>query len=162
MLHMQNIFPKWLSQPIPVVILEGNKGKAKRGNISQSISHYACNSNRWNTSRMRFSQPEAPADVVRQGTVSGNFNDTDSRGQRGGQEVIELAEVKGHGLLLEVCAAHPVADESGASLLLWVTVFGQPVPNLSPLSLTSWQKCLGCLCWHTCERGCWGFCYFLG
>lgn len=90
---------------------------------------------------MRLNQPEPPADVVAAptGSVSGNFNDTGSRdrGGGGGGEVVELAEVKGHDLLLEVCAERPVADESGASLLLRVTVVGQPVPNLSPLSLTS-------------------------
>lgn len=85
---------------------------------------------------MRLNQPEPPADVVAAptGSISGNFNDTGSRDRGGGGgKVVELAEVKGHGLLLE----RPVADESGASLLLRVMVVGQPVPNLSPLSLTS-------------------------
>lgn len=135
----------------------GNKGKVQAQKYKPQHLSPCCN--RWNTSGMRLNQPEPPADVVAAptGSVSGNFNDTGSRDRgRGGGKVVELAEVKGHGLLLE----RPVADESGASLLLRVMVVGQPVPNLSPLSLTSWRKCLGCLCWHTCASGCWVSVFF--
>lgn len=135
----------------------GNKGKVQARKYKPEHLSPCCNSNRWNTSVMRFGRPEPPADVVAAltGSILGGILMTlgaEAGEGRGGRSV---AEVKGHGMLLEVCAKHPVVDESGASLLLRVTVVGQPVPNLLPLSLTSWRKCLGCLCWHTCERGCW-------
>lgn len=63
----------------------GNKGKAQAQKHKPEHLSPCSNSNRWNTSGMRLSRPEPPADVVAAltGSVSGNFNDAGSR-DRGG------------------------------------------------------------------------------